>query len=162
MAESEKGKRFPRNIGIAADHGGFELKNHFVRMLQESGYVITDFGAKNLKEDDDYPDYIIPLAQAVSAGKIDRGIAICGSGVGACVVANKFSNVRASLITETYSAHQGVEHDDMNVICMGGRVTGIALADELVRVFLTASYNGAERHQRRLNKIKAIENSNKQ
>lgn len=158
MTDSEKGKKFPRNVGVAADHGGFDLKNQMVKFLQDTGYVITDFGAKELNHDDDYPDYIIPLAQAVSEGRVDRGIAFCGSGVGACVVANKFNGVRASLINETYSAHQGVEHDDMNMICLGGRVVGSALAEELVRVFLTASFNGSDRHQRRLNKIKALEN----
>lgn len=161
MAEADKGRRFPQRLGIAADHGGFELKKHLLKILQETGYVITDFGAKELKPEDDYPDYVIPLAIAVSDGSVDRGLAICGSGIGACVVANKFPEVRAGVISDSYSAHQGVEHDDMNILCIGGRVTGIALAEELVRVFLTASFNGAERHQRRLSKIRGIENSNK-
>ncbi len=161
MKQNEKSNKFPRNIGIAADHGGFELKNQLLSLLDKSEYVVTDFGAKEFNPEDDYPDYVIPLARAVSKGTIDRGVAICGSGVGACVVANKFPGVRACLINETYSAHQGVEHDNMNILCLGGSVLGLSLAEELMKTFLSASFNGAERHQRRLNKIIAIENGNK-
>ncbi|MGD0589163.1 MAG: RpiB/LacA/LacB family sugar-phosphate isomerase, partial [Bacteroidota bacterium] len=105
----------PRLIGVAADHGGYELKEYLVKTLREAGYEVIDFGDGQPKLDDDYPDFIVPLARAVARGEVNRGIAICGSGVGACVVANKVSGVRASLIHETFSAHQGVEDDDMNM-----------------------------------------------
>ncbi|MCO6490243.1 MAG: ribose 5-phosphate isomerase B [Phaeodactylibacter sp.] len=145
-------------IGIAADHGGFTLKQHLLRLLEEEGYHITDFGAEALDPRDDYPDYVAPLARAVAAGLIDRGIAICGSGVGAAIVANKFKGVRAALVTETYSARQGVEHDQLNLLCLGGRVIGPELAKELIFAFLNAHYSGDARHQRRLDKLKDIEN----
>lgn len=145
-------------IGIAADHGGFTLKQQLFRLLEEEGYHITDFGAESLDLKDDYPDYVAPLARAVASGLVDRGIAICGSGVGAAIVANKFKGVRAALITETYSAHQGVEHDQMNLLCLGGRVIGPELAKEIIFAFLHAHYTGEERHQRRLDKLDEIEN----
>jgi len=145
-------------VGIAADHGGFELKELLVKALHDSGYEIMDFGASGLNPEDDYPDFVVPLAQAVANGKIDRGVAICGSGVGACVVANKVAGVRASLIHETFSAHQGVEDDDMNMICLGGLVVGHAVALELVKTFLQAKFSSAERFQRRLAKVAALEN----
>ncbi len=144
-------------IGIAADHGGFELKELLVKALRDLGYEVMDFGASGLNPEDDYPDFVTPLAKAVSDGKVDRGVAICGSGVGACVVANKVAGVRASLIHETFSAHQGVEDDDMNMICLGGLVVGHALAWELVKTFLQAKFSGAERFKRRLAKIAALE-----
>ncbi len=144
-------------IGIAADHGGFALKQELARILEEKGYNITDFGAKVLDARDDYPDFVAPLARAVAAGLADRGIAICGSGVGAAIVANKFKGVRAALITETYSAHQGVEHDDLNLLCLGGRVIGPELAKEIIFAFLNARYSGEARHQRRLAKLHRIE-----
>ena len=142
-------------IGIAADHGGFELKQHLIATLTD--YDIVDFGAHELVEGDDFPDYVIPLAKAVAGGDIARGIAVCGSGVGACVAANKVRGVRAALITDAFSAHQGVEDDDMNMICLGGRVTGIALASELVNEFLGAHFKDDERFKRRLAKIAEIE-----
>lgn len=145
-------------IGIAADHGGFPLKQHLLHILEADGYHITDFGAKSLDQQDDYPDYVAPLARAVAGGLVDRGIAICGSGVGAAIVANKFKGVRAALITETYSAHQGVEHDELNLICLGGRVIGPELAKEIIFAFLHARYSGEGRHQRRLDKLARIEN----
>ena len=145
-------------IGIAADHGGFTLKQQLLHLLNAEGYHITDFGAKVLDQEDDYPDYIAPLARAVSTGLIDRGIAVCGSGVGAAIVANKFKGVRAALITETYSAHQGVEHDELNLLCLGGRVIGPELAKEILFAFLHAHYSGEARHQRRLGKLEKIEN----
>ncbi len=145
-------------IGIAADHGGFALKEKILKDLQKAGYEVTDFGANQFAAGDDYPDYVIPLAQAVSKGDVKRGIAICGSGVGACVAANKIPGVRAALITEIFSAHQGVEDDDMNIICLGGRVIAAELALELAKTFLSADFIGGERHKRRLDKIKAIEN----
>jgi ribose 5-phosphate isomerase B len=145
-------------IALAADHGGFELKELLAKALRDLGYEVMDFGASGLNPEDDYPDYVVPLAKAVSDGKVDRGVAICGSGVGACVVANKVAGVHASLIHDTFSAHQGVEDDDMNMICLGGLVVGHALAWELVKTFLEAEFSGAERFQRRLAKISALEN----
>ena len=147
----------PLWIGIAADHGGFALKQHLVRMLHESGRHVSDFGDSRPQPDDDYPDFVVPLARAVAAGSVDRGIAICGSGVGASVAANKVPGVRACLIHETFSAHQGVEDDDLNMICLGGLVVGHAAAWELVQAFLAARFSGAERHRRRLTKVAALE-----
>ena len=149
----------PKHIGVAADHGGFNLKEYLVERLREAGYKVIEFGNHLPKPDDDYPDFVIPLARAVSEGKVYRGVAICGSGVGACVVANKVAGVRASLIHETFSAHQGVEDDDMNMICLGGLVVGQALAWELVKTFLQAQFSGAERFQRRLTKVAALEHN---
>jgi ribose 5-phosphate isomerase B len=148
-----------RKIGICADHGGFELKEKMKTFLLENQFEPVDFGAEVLDSTDDFPDYVIPLAKAVAAGEVFRGIAICGSGVGACVAANKVSGVRAGLITDYFSAHQGVEDDDMNLICLGGRVTGYASAEELVLAFLNAQFIGAERHLRRLKKIQNLENN---
>ena len=144
-------------VGIAADHGGFGLKEQLAEALRRGDYEVLDFGAYERLPDDDYPDYVIPLAQAVAKGEVARGIAICGSGVGACVAANKVPGVRAGLIHDVYSAHQGVEDDSMNVLCLGGRVMGYALAWELVQVFLTARFSGDERFRRRLDKIAALE-----
>ena len=144
-------------IGIAADHGGFELKQKLLSFLKEQQFEVKDFGANQLDTSDDYPDYVIPLAKAVANGTVFRGIAICGSGVGACVAANKVSGVRAALIADYFSAHQGVEDDDMNLICLGGRITGYASAEELVLCFLRAKFIGAERHIRRLHKIENLE-----
>jgi ribose 5-phosphate isomerase B len=147
-------------IGVAADHGGFELKTQLILTLTVSGYQVTDFGANDLIAGDDYPDYVVPLARAVSGGEITRGLAICGSGVGACIAANKISGVRAALITDSFSAHQGVEDDDMNVMCLGGRITGTALAWELVQAFLNADFKAEEKYIRRLNKIAILEKGN--
>ncbi|MBE0429492.1 MAG: RpiB/LacA/LacB family sugar-phosphate isomerase [Thermoleophilia bacterium] len=144
-------------IGIAADHGGFDLKEKLAAILSKKGYEVTDFGAATFDPEDDYPDFVIPLARAVSAREVEKGIAVCGSGVGACVAANKVPGVRASLVQDSYSAHQGVEDDDMNVICLGGRVTGEALAQELALVFLQASFKNEERFRRRLEKIRDLE-----
>jgi ribose 5-phosphate isomerase B len=144
-------------IGMAADHGGFELKVQLIAALKAAGYKVVDFGAKKLVKGDDYPDFVTPLARAVAKGEIRRGLAICGSGVGACVAANKIPGVRACLIHETFSAHQGVEDDDMNLICLGGRVLGYALAWELVETFLKAKYSATERFRRRLSKVAALE-----
>ena len=145
-------------IGIAADHGGFELKQIIQPYLVSLGYEVIDYGAYELDNLDDYPDFVAPLARAVSSGEIEKGVAVCGSGVGAAIVANKIKGVRASLITDYFSAHQGVEDDDMNLICLGGRITGYALAKELVQVFLNATFSGGEKYVRRLNKIKTLEN----
>jgi len=144
-------------IGIACDHGGYDLKQTIASFLEQSKANYKDYGAYQLDPLDDFPDYIVPLARAVYAGEVDKGIAICGSGIGASVAANKIKGVRASLVTDTYSAHQGVEHDDMNVLCLGGRITGVALALEIVDAFLRASYLGGEKYQRRLDKIIALE-----
>jgi len=144
-------------VGLAADHGGFELKQVLAVKIEAAGYPLQDLGAHTLHPDDDYPDLVIPLARAVVAGEVWRGIAVCGSGVGACVAANKIAGVRAALITDPYSARQGVQDDDMNVLCLGGRVTGQALAWELVRIYLEASYRGDARFARRLGKIAALE-----
>ena len=148
-------------VGIAADHAGFDLKRELVQDLKASGYEMVDLGAHQLNPEDDYPDLVIPLAQAVAEGEVQRGIALCGSGVGACVVANKIPGVRAALITDGFSAHQGVEDDDMNVICLGARVTGKALAMDLIQIFLLARLKDAERFRRRLLKIAALENRGK-
>lgn len=145
------------NIGIAADHGGFELKEHLIAMLKKLGYEILDFGNNKSDINDDYPDYVVPLARAIAKKELKKGIAVCGSGVGACVAANKIKGVRACLINETYSAHQGVEHDDMNLICLGGRVIGNQLAEEIIRNFLSAEYSHEAKHQRRLDKIASLE-----
>ena len=144
-------------VGVASDHGGFELKVKLIATLKDSGYSIVDFGAYRLDNEDDYPDFVVPLARAVEKGEVARGLAICGSGVGACIAANKIPGVRAAMITDPFSAHQGVEDDDMNIICLGGNVTGYSLAHELVRIFLNASFKGTERYVRRLRKVSALE-----
>ncbi len=144
-------------LGLAADHGGFELKTELARWLAAAGHQLVDFGAKTLDPGDDYPDFVVPLARAIARGEVDRGIALCGSGVGASVVANKIPGVRAGLVHDAFSAHQGVEDDDMNLICLGGRVVGPSLAREIVERFLAADFSGAERHQRRLAKVRAVE-----
>lgn len=149
--------RSAKLIGIAADHGGYELKHYLVGRLHEAGYETIDFGDRHPKPNDDYPDYVVPLARAVAGGDVERGVAICGSGVGASVVANKIAGVRACLIHESFSAHQGVEDDDLNMICLGGLVVGHALAWELVQTFLAARFSGAERHCRRLAKVAELE-----
>jgi ribose 5-phosphate isomerase B len=144
-------------IGIAADHGGFELKERLAQELREEGHEVVDFGAHSLTPGDDYPDYVAPLARAVAQGKVERGIAICGSGVGACVAANKIPGVRACLVHEIFSAHQGVEDDNMNVICLGGRVVSYELAWDLIQAYLSAKYQDKERFRRRLDKVTALE-----
>jgi ribose 5-phosphate isomerase B len=149
-------------IGIAADHAGFTVKEQSLRDLRSSGHEIVDYGAHRLDPEDDYPDFVAPLARAVAMGEIQRGIAICGSSIGACIAANKVAGVRAGPCSDHYSAHQGVEHDDMNVICLGGRVIGYALAWEMIQTYLAARFTGAERHQRRLAKIEALERSQRQ
>ncbi|HEY9074149.1 MAG TPA: RpiB/LacA/LacB family sugar-phosphate isomerase, partial [Desulfobaccales bacterium] len=144
-------------VGLAADHGGFELKGQMLEELKTAGYEIVDYGAHEYNAKDDYPDFVAPLARAVAQGEVERGLAICGSGVGASVAANKVRGVRAALITDPYSAHQGVEDDDMNIICLGGRVTCYALAWELIQTFLKARFKDAERFRRRLDKVAALE-----
>jgi ribose 5-phosphate isomerase B len=143
-------------IAIGADHGGFLLKVELVKYLEQAGHTPDDLGTFS-SDAVDYPDYSRAVAQMVRGHKADRGILICGSGVGASVAANKFSGIRAALCHDTFSARQGVEVDDMNVLCLGACVIGARLAKELVRTFLTAKFSGAERHVRRLGKIAAIE-----
>jgi ribose 5-phosphate isomerase B len=144
-------------IGIATDHGGFSLKQELVAHLREEGHGVVDFGAHELNSSDDYPDFVIPLAEAVAAGKVDRGVAICGSGVGASVCANKIHGIRAALIHDHFSAKQGVEDDHMNILCMGGRTVGPAVAWDLVQAYLTATYSKDPRHLRRLGKVASLE-----
>jgi ribose 5-phosphate isomerase B len=144
-------------VGLAADHGGFELKQVVYHYLIQQGHQVIDYGADHLVNTDDYPDYIIPMAKAVAAFQVERGIAICGSGVGASIAANKVKGVRAALVNDHFSAHQGVEDDDMNILCMGGRIIGPAAALELVNAFLQAIFIGAERHVRRLSKVIELE-----
>ena len=144
-------------VGIATDHGGFSLKKELLAQLRAAGHEVVDFGAYSINEDDDYPDYVVPLAQAVAALKVERGVAVCGSGVGASVCANKIPGVRAALIYDHFSVRQGVEDDDMNILCMGGRTVGPAVAWDLVQTFLAAKFSQAERHLRRLGKVASLE-----
>lgn len=144
-------------IGIATDHGGFDLKQIIHPYLISLGHKVVDFGAFERNDLDDYPDFVIPLARAVAAKQVERGVAVCGSGVGAAIAANKIAGARASLITDYFSAHQGVEDDDMNIICLGGRITGFALAKDLIKTFIEARYSGGEKYARRLRKIAAEE-----
>jgi ribose 5-phosphate isomerase B len=146
-----------KRVGIAADHGGFGLKEELVARLRAASHEVVDFGAHALDPEDDYPDFVIPLARAVAAGKVERGIAICGSGVGAAVCANKVLGSRAGLVHDHFSARQGVEDDHMNIICMGGRTVGPAVAWDLVETFLAAEFSGATRHLRRLSKVASLE-----
>jgi len=145
-------------VGIAADHGGFELKEVLAERLRAAGYQVRDFGALQLDLEDDFPVYVAPLARAVTEGLVDRGVAVCGSGVGASVAANKIRGVRAALIVDPFSAHQGVEDDHLNLICLGGRVLGPSLAWDLLRIFLDAKPKDVPRFKRRLAEIKSLEN----
>jgi ribose 5-phosphate isomerase B len=144
-------------VGIAADHGGFGLKEALVARLRAGGHEIVDFGADELSPDDDYPDFVIPLAQAVAAGTVERGVAVCGSRVGASICANKIPGVRAGLIHDHFSAGQGVEDDHMNIICLGGRTVGASVAWDLMQTFLAAEFSQAPRHLRRLSKVALLE-----
>lgn len=144
-------------VGIATDHGGFSLKEELVTQLRAAGHEVIDFGSHTLNPDDDYPDFVVPLAEAVVAEKIERGVAVCGSGVGAAVCANKVRGVRAALIHDHFSARQGIEDDHMNIICMGGRTIGPLVAWDLVQTFLEAKFSQAARHLRRLGKVAALE-----
>jgi ribose 5-phosphate isomerase B len=148
-------------IGIATDHGGYGLKEELLTHLRAAGHEVVDFGAHRLNPIDDYPDFVIPLARAVAAGEVERGVAICGSGVGAAVCANKVPGIRAAIIHDHFSARQGVEDDHMNVICMGGRTVGPAVAWDLIQTFLAAAFSQAERHLRRLGKVAALEAGSK-
>ena len=144
-------------IGIATDHGGFGLKEELLGRLKRAGHEVIDYGAHRLESTDDYPDFVIPLARSVAAGTVNRGIAVCGSGVGASIAANKVHGARAALILDHFSARQGVEDDHMNLICLGGRVVGPESAWDLVQAFLAAEFSQAERHLRRLAKVAEVE-----
>ena len=146
-------------IGIATDHGGFSLKEELLAQLREAGHEVVDFGAHSLESGDDYPDFVIPLARSVAGGEVERGIAVCGSGVGASIAANKIHGAKACLILDHFSARQGVEDDHMNIICLGGRVVGRATAWDLVQAFLAAEFSQAPRHLRRLAKVATVETS---
>jgi len=144
-------------VGLATDHGGFALKEDMLAQLRAAGHEVVDFGAHIMNQGDDYPDFVIPLARSLSAGQVDRGIAICGSGVGASICANKVQGIRAALIHDHFSARQGVEDDHLNVLCMGGRTVGPAVAWDLVETFLSAKFSQGERHLRRLGKVASLE-----
>lgn len=144
-------------VAIGCDHGGYPIKDALVKLITSMGHQVVDQGAYTNDPLDDYPDFAAKVAKAVQSGAAERGIVICGSGVGACIAANKVKGVRAGICHDTYSAGQGVEHDAMNVLCLGARVVGIAVANDLVKSFLSAKYSGEERHQRRLNKVLEIE-----
>ena len=146
-------------VGVAADHGGFEMKKQLAKLLVTQGHEVVDFGNNVYDADDDYPDFTIPLARAVASGDVKRGVLVCGSGVGASVAANKVNGVRAALCEDHFSARQGVEDDDMNIVCFGGRTMGIALAWDCTKNFLDANFSGADRHRRRLAKVAQLENS---
>jgi len=143
-------------VGVGCDHAGFPLKQEVIDLAAELGHTVEDFGTFST-EPADYPDYARAVAAAVSAGRCDRGIVLCGSGVGASVASNKVPGARAAMCHDTFSARQGVEDDDMNIVCVGARVIGPLLAAEVVRAFLGAKFSGAERHRRRLDKVNAIE-----
>ncbi|WP_432797713.1 ribose 5-phosphate isomerase B [Poriferisphaera sp. WC338] len=144
-------------IAIACDHGGFPLKQELAELIKSLGHEVIDLGAHQYDKVDDYPDFARYMGQAIQHGQADRGVLLCGSGVGASVAANKLTGVRAAVCHDTYSAHQGVEHDAMNVLCMGARIVGVEVANELVRAFLGAKFSGEERHERRLEKVKGME-----
>jgi ribose 5-phosphate isomerase B len=144
-------------IAIGADHGGFPLKADISHTLQQAGHEVVDLGAHEYLADDDYPDYAYAVGRALQAGRAERGIVICGSGVGACIAANKMKGIRAGVCHDTYSAHQGVEHDNMNVLCLGARIVGVELVREIVLAYVNARLNTGERYRRRLNKVAGIE-----
>ena len=146
-------------VAIAADHGGFDMKEELAQKLAAEGHEVVDFGNKVFDADDDYPDFAIPLARAVASAVVERGILLCGSGVGASVAANKVSGARAALCHDNFSARQGVEDDDLNILCIGGRTTGIAVAWDCTRDFLSARFSEAARHRRRLEKVRRLEHS---
>lgn len=144
-------------VGIATDHGGFDLKQELAGQLRAAGHDVVDFGAHTPVPGDDYPDHVIPLARAIAAGEVERGVALCGSGVGAAVCANKIPGVRAALIHDHFAARQGVEDDHVNILCLGGRTVGPCVAWDLVETFLAARFSQEERHLRRLTKVARLE-----
>lgn len=144
-------------ISMGADHAGFELKRELISFVQQLGHTVHDVGAFSPDKPDDYPDFAALVAEDIRSGHADRGILVCGSGVGVSVAANKFKGIRAGLCHDHYSAHQGVEHDDMNVLVLGSRIIGPMLAQDAVEAFLSATFSNEERHIRRVNKVKGIE-----
>lgn len=144
-------------IVMGSDHAGFELKNELKKLVESLGHEVSDIGAHEYNADDDYPDFAEKLATELMEGRADRGILLCGSGIGASIAANKFPGIHAANCEDYYSAHQGVEHDKMNVLVMGGRIIGGAVATDMVHAYLGAEFSGADRHVRRTNKVKAIE-----
>lgn len=154
------GYRFAVKLAIGADHAGYDLKNSLAEELTRDGHEVVDLGAHTYEALDDYPDFARLVGEAVARGDAERGIVVCGSGVGACIAANKVRGARAGVAYESYSARQGVEHDDVNVLVLGSRVVGIEVAREALRAFLDARFSGEERHVRRLNKVLAIESAN--
>ena len=144
-------------IAVASDHGGFALKADVIKAVTQAGHDVSDLGTFNA-DPVDYPDFAEKIGQAVTSGAVERGILLCGSGVGACIAANKIPVIYAGVCHDTYSAHQGVEHDNMNVLCLGARIIGPEVARELVQAFLSASFSTEERHRRRVGKVLALEN----
>ena len=144
-------------VAVACDHGGFPLKARMIEVIESMGHEVLDLGAHDYDPADDYPDFARYVGDALIHEQAERGVLLCGSGVGACIAANKFKGVRASVCHDVYSAHQGVEHDNMNVLCLGSRIIGPQLAEDLVRAFVSASFSAEERHHRRLAKVNAIE-----
>jgi ribose 5-phosphate isomerase B len=144
-------------LAIGCDHGGFQLKSIVIKELPKWGHKVEDVGAHTFVDEDDYPDYTLFVAKSIQEGRCERGILICGSGIGASVAANKLHGIRAAICHDTFSARQGVEDDNMNVLCLGGRVVGVSLALEVIKTFLEARFSGLERHQRRLNKVAEFE-----
>ena len=144
-------------IAVAGDHNGLAMKEALAAHLDKAGHQVLDLGPERLDPDDDYPDYARAVAKAVVSGQADRGVLVCGSGVGASVAANKVPGIRASVCHDTYSAHQGVEHDDMNVLCLGARIIGLETAREAVDAFIGGRFTGEARHRRRLEKVRALE-----
>lgn len=143
-------------IAFACDHGGFALREAIIKVVEKTGHAVIDFGI-DICTPVDYPDLVIKVCSAILSGQAERGIIVCGSGIGACITANKFKGIYASVCHDTYSGHQGVEHDQMNVLCLGGRIIGVELACEIIKAFLKAEFSGEERHLRRVNKFKRIE-----
>ena len=144
-------------IAVGADHNGYALKKTMASLLRSLGHDVVDVGAHEMDPSDDYPDFAGALARTVASGEAERGVMVCGSGVGASVAANKVRGVRAAVCHDTYSAHQGVEHDNMNVLCLGARIVGEEVAREAVQAFVSATFSGEERHRRRLDKVLAME-----
>ena len=144
-------------VAVGADHAGYSLKGELVSWLESAGHQVEDLGAHHFDADDDYPDFAVAVAGSVSSGEVERGILVCGSGVGACITANKVKGIRACLCHDTYSARQGVEHDDMNVICVGGRIIGTDLARVVIQEFLDATFIPEPRFKRRLDKMIRVE-----
>ncbi len=144
-------------LAIASDHAGYSLKEHLISYLRQQGHEVLDLGVDSDAVPSDYPDAALAVGEALQSGRAERGFLVCGSGIGACITANKLAGIYAAITHDTYSAAQGVQHDNMNVVCMGARVIGSALAEAIADAFLKATFSGEERHIRRFNKMKAIE-----